>query len=164
MIILVIIVVLLGIAVWLLISPFIVEIDTRIPQAGVRWVSIGSARVWYEDEWWFSIRIFFFRKTMRFSEIKAKPKKIKDRVKKKARKKMKISRVWVKMVRVIKTFRVKEWQLAFDTGDHTRNAQLYPLNYLPYTFKHLYINFGDENYLVLKTRNRPWKVLYAFLR
>jgi hypothetical protein len=102
---------------------------------------------------------------MRLSEMKTKQKKIKDAtVKKKGKGKMKISRVLKKAIRVIKTFRVTEWHLAIDTGDHTCNAQLYPLNFLPYTFKHLHINFHDQNYLVLKIRNRPWKILYAFLR
>lgn len=77
---------------------------------------------------------------------------------------MKIRQLLKKAVRIIKTFRVTEWRLAVDTGDHTRNAQLYPLNFLPGTFRHLQINFRDENYLVLKIRNRPWKILYAFLR
>ena len=70
----------------------------------------------------------------------------------------------MKIVRVIKTFRVTKWELAVDSGDYSRNAQLYPLNFLPYTFKHLYVNFRDENYLLLTIRNRPWKILYSFLR
>ena len=77
---------------------------------------------------------------------------------------MKISRVLKKLIRVLKTFRVTEWQLAVDTGDHTVNAQWYPMNFLPYTYKNLQINFIDENYLVLKMRNRPWKIVFAFLR
>ena len=77
---------------------------------------------------------------------------------------MKISRVLKKLIRVLKTFRVTEWQLAVDTGDHTVNAQWYPMNFLPYTYKNLHINFIDENYLVLKMRNRPWKIVFALLR
>lgn len=150
---------------WLLISPVELEIDSRIPSAKLRWFSIGKAVIWYENEWWLNFRVLFYRKTIRFSEIKKKPKKIKPAtVKKKPKSRMSISRMSKKIIRVIKTFRVKEWQLAVDCGDHTRNAQLYPLNFLPGTFKHLHINFSDENYLVLKIRNRPWKILYAILR
>ncbi len=68
------------------------------------------------------------------------------------------------MIRVLRTFRVTEWRVAIDTGDYARNAQLYPMNFLPYAFKHLDINFRDENFLVLRIRNRPWKMIYAFLR
>jgi len=97
--------------------------------------------------------------------MKSKPKKIKDTAKKKKpKRRMELRPLLKKIVRIIKTFRVTEWRLAIDTGDHTRNAQLYPLNFSPRTFRHLYINFSDENYLLLKTRNRPWKILYAFLR
>ena len=133
--------------------------------AKLEWISIGKAVLWYDNEWWLSMRILFYKKTIRFSEIKSKPKKIKEPTsKKKPKRRMKIKQLLKKIVRIIKTFRVTEWQLAVDTGDHTQNAQLYPLNFLPYAFKHLHINFSNENYLLLKIRNRPWKILYAFLR
>jgi hypothetical protein len=157
--------VLISLLCWFLFSPLVMKIDTRIPWAVLQWISIGSMRIWYEDEWWLNMRILFYHKTMRLSEIRIKPKKRKDTTEeKKSTRKMKLSRLLKKMIRVIKTFRVTEWQLAIDTGDYTRDAQLYPLNFLPYTFQHLHINFFEENYLVLKIRNRPWKILYAFLR
>ena len=77
---------------------------------------------------------------------------------------MKLSRLLKKMLRVVKTFRVTEWQLAIDAGDYTRNAQLYPLNFLPCAFEHLHINFMEDNYMVLKIRNCPWKIVYTLLR
>ncbi|HEY6063946.1 MAG TPA: hypothetical protein VIV35_10080 [Chitinophagaceae bacterium] len=160
-----IVVLLIFILCWLLVSPLVIEIDTRVPHAGLRWVSIGNARIWYENEWWLSMQILFFRKTFRLAEMKSKPKKIKNgKEKKKPGKRMKVSRVLRKLWRVVKTFRVTKWQLAVDSGDYTRNAQFYPLNFLPHTFKHMDINFRDENYLLLTIRNRPWKILFAFLR
>jgi hypothetical protein len=48
------------------------EIDTRSPKAEQRWLGIGGVKVWYEEEWWLSMRILFYRKTIRFSEIKPK--------------------------------------------------------------------------------------------
>ncbi|MGZ8557234.1 MAG: hypothetical protein ACXWWC_02820 [Chitinophagaceae bacterium] len=150
---------------WLLVSPVELEIDSRIPNAKLRWASAGKAVIWYDDEWWLSMRILFYKKTIRFSEIKRKPKKIKEAAaKKKPEKRVKRNRPLKKIVRMIKTFRVTDWKLALDTGDYTLNAQIFPLNFFPYTFKHLLINNSDENYLVLKIRSRPWKMLYAFLR
>jgi len=70
----------------------------------------------------------------------------------------------LKAARMARTFHILEWKLAIDTGDYTRNAQLYPLNFMPGAFSHLQVNFRDENYLVLKISNRPWKIVYAFLR
>lgn len=150
---------------WFLFSPLVVKIDTRVPEAELQWKSIGSIWIWFEDEWWLSMRILFYRKTIRLSEIKTRQKKIKEVTeKKKSKGKMKLGRLLRKMIRVIKTFRVAEWQLAIDAGDYTRNAQLFPLNFLPYSFEHLHINFTEDNYLVLKIKNRPWKIVYAFLR
>ena len=63
-----------------------------------------------------------------------------------------------------KTFRITEWKLALDTGDYSLNAPLYPLNFLPYTINHILVNFQNENYLALKVRNRPWKILIVFLK
>lgn len=68
-----------------------------------------------------------------------------------------------KMIQVLKSFTVKEWQLAADTGEPTWNARLYPFNFLPACHSHLHINFVDENYLYLKIINRPWKMIWAFL-
>jgi hypothetical protein len=149
----------------LLISPIELEVDTRIPFVTLRWHCIGQAVIWYDNKWWLNMRIVFYKKTICFSELKSKPKKINDAArKKKPKTSMKIRRILRKVVRVVKTFRVTEWQLAFDSGDHTRNAQLYPFNFLPTTFKHLHINFRNENFLVLKIRTRPWKIVYAYLR
>ena len=63
-----------------------------------------------------------------------------------------------------KTFRIIKWQIALDTGDSIQNAWLYPLNFFPYTSHHLYINFEEENYLLLEVRNAPWKLAYVFIR
>jgi len=150
---------------WLLISPVEVEIDSRIPRAKLQWVGIGTAVLWYDDEWRLSMYILFFRKTIRFSKIKRKPKKKRpETATKKPKKRKNIRKQLTKAARIIKTFRVIEWQLAIDTGDQTRNAQLYPLNFLPGAFRHLDINFRNESYLYLKIRNRPWKMVYEFLR
>ena len=153
-----------GFLCWLLFSPLRLEVDTRVPQAGLKWLGIGSFSVWDEEEWWLSMRIFFYRKTMKLSEIKVMREKKDGTLNKKWKRAMNISRMMTKMISVIKTFRVTEWELAIDSGDYSRNAQVYPLNFLPHTFEHLYINFRNENYLLLKIRNRPWKILYSLLR
>jgi hypothetical protein len=162
---LIIVIVIIGLLSWLLISPVVMKVDTRMPEAGLRWLGIGEAKIWYEDEWWFWWRILFYQKKMRFSEIKAKKKVTKQtETKKKRKRKMKINRMLKKGIRVMRTFNVEEWQLAIDTGDYIRNAQLYPLNFSPYSFQHLAVNFNDENFLVMKIRNRPWKMLLALLK
>lgn len=150
---------------WFLLSPVLIEIDTRIPAASIRWISIGEGMIWFEEEWFFRFRILFFSKTISLAAINDKPAKIAEPAKKKkARKKMKLSRVIRIISNVIKTFKVTEWQWGIDTGDYTHNARLYPLNFIPRCASHLQVNFNNENYLLLKIRNRPLKILFAFLR
>lgn len=159
-----IIIVLLVILCWLLFSPMAIEVDTRIPGAAVYWQSIGSAQLWYNEEWLLSMQLLFYHKTFRMDELGKKSPEKKALMKKKKAKKMKKSRLLKKIIRVLQSFRVTEWKLAIDTGDYARNAQLYPLNFIPRIVEHLQINFADENYLLLKIRNNPWKILYAWFR
>jgi len=65
---------------------------------------------------------------------------------------------------MLRTCRVEEWQLAIDTGDYALNAQIYPLNFVPALHHHLGINFNNKNYLYMKIRNSPVRILYAYLR
>ena len=148
---------------WLLVAPLLIEIDTRVPRAKMKWQSIGSGTAFYNGEWWLTFRIFFYHKTIRFSEIASKPHK-KRIAKKRTKKPLPASRALKKIAAVLRTFHIKEWQLAIDSDNYVLNAKLYPLNYLPHTAEHIHINFTDENYLVLKLSNRPWKILYAFIR
>jgi hypothetical protein len=149
----------------LLLSPLSLEIDTRIPLASFHWQNIGSAAIWYDEEWRLSMQLFFYSKTMSIHQLKNKPGKKKTALKKKKliKKGSRFQKV-KKLLRVLQTFRVTEWKLALDTGDFTRNAQLYPLNFIPYAAEHLHINFTGETYLLLKIRNRPWHILVAYFR
>jgi hypothetical protein len=122
-------------------------------------------RIWYEDEWWLRIQFPFFRKTFRVADMKSSPKKTtkppahdESKGKPKRKKFLKILRTLIKAVEV------EEWQLALDTDDFARNGQLYPINYLPGNFRHLHINFIDQNYLVIKLKIRVWKIVFAFIR
>lgn len=147
----------------LLLSPVIVEIDTREARAELRWFGIGAVKIWFEEDWWLSFSILFYRKTKRFSELNLKSKKTKGERVKKRKRKIKPRRLLKKMIRLIRTFKIVDWEVAIDTGDFARNAQLYPLNFIPFSHNNLYINFMDQNYLVLRVSNRPWKMLFAFL-
>jgi uncharacterized membrane protein YbhN (UPF0104 family) len=146
---------------WFLIAPLVLEIDSRKPIASIKWISIGKIVIWHDDEWWLSFRIFFFHKKMRLSSIKKRrkgPYRINKRIKRKPK------NLLMKIIRVMRTFRIEEWQLAIDTGDYASNAQIYPFNFFPKLRHHLQVNFNDENYLYIRIRNRPLKIFYAYLR
>ena len=148
---------------WLFIAPLEVQIDTRIPRVCVRWTGIGRAIVIYHNDcWWLNLSVLLFHKQWNLEKlIFGKPRKVRSKHehKKSARKKRNRAR---KFFNVIKTFQVKNWQIAIDTGDVTKNAWIYGLNFSPYLRQHLYINFTDENYMLLIVRNAPWKLAYAF--
>ena len=150
---------------WLLLSSLNIEMDSRIPGAGIKWGTIGTAKIWYDKTWRMYISAPFYEKTFPLVELKGKSRKIipEDEAKKK-KKQRNMRRVLKMIIPMAKTFRITEWKLALDTGDYSLNAPLYPLNFLPYTINHILVNFQNENYLVLKVRNRPWKILIVFLK
>lgn len=150
---------------WLFISPLELQIDTRIPRVCLRWASIGRAVVTYQNDcWWLNLRVLFFHKQWDLEKLifgKRKKTTHGREHKKKIGKKRNRAR---KFFNVMNTFRIKKWQIAIDTGDVTKNAWLYSLNFSPNMLHHLCINFADENYLLLIVRNAPWKLAYAFLK
>jgi len=147
---------------WLLFSPLELQIDTRTPHASFRWISVGKAMISYEcDRWCVTIRFLFFYKRWELEKLIFRKRKTGKQIKKETRRR----NDWVrKIVNIIKSFKVVKWQAAIDTGDTIGNAWLYPLNFLPKTRKHCHINFSDENYLMIKIRNAPWKVAYALFK
>lgn len=150
---------------WLLIAPLVMIIDTTRPIASIKWVTLGSAKIWYEEEWWVSMRIPFYRRTWRLADLlKKKPIKKVEAKKKSPSKKLPLSKKMEKFWFIIKSFRVRKWQLAIDTGNPVRNAQLYPLNFYPGAERHILVNFNDDNFLILEIVNRPLKMIIAFLR
>jgi hypothetical protein len=156
--------VIVTIIIWLMLAPVIVEVDSRVPFVSFRWLSIGSARLFFEDEWKLKWRILIFRQTHSLSKMGSKKKIVHKSEKKKTVKKVRFSKIFKKFRRVLRTFRVRYWQLAVDTGDDTLNARLYPLNYLPHCQGHLLVNFGDENYIKFRISNRPIRILWAWIK
>jgi hypothetical protein len=150
---------------WILLSPLELKIDTRVPVIMIRWKVIGSATLLYEDEeWWLKIRVLFFYKKwnlvqMVFADRKEKKKMVQSRRRKSKRKHMAI----LKFIKILKTFQMVQWNIAFSANDNTENACWYWLNFFPLTTQHVRINFVDENYLVLVIKNKVWRIAYAFL-
>ncbi len=158
--------VLVFVLLWLLFAPLSIEADSRIPYMGVRWAGIGRAVILYDGEWKISWRLFWWNKSTTLLSLLEKQTTKKLTQTKRATKKKRRSLVsmWRKVRRVAGTFRVHEWQWALDTGDHTVNARLYPVNFLPGLYKHLQVNFNGINYCSFRISNQAWRVLYALIR
>jgi len=152
--------------VWILLSPLEFEIDTRVPVIMVRWKSIGNATLFYEDEeWWLKVRVLFFSKKWNLVQmIFADPKKMEKVAQSRKRKSRRKHMPVLKFFKILKTFQIVHWEIAFSADDYTENARWYWLNFFPVTRKHVYINFDDKNYLVLVIRNKAWRIAYAFMK
>lgn len=151
---------------WILLSPLEFRIDSRVPVMMIQWKAIGSAELIFEkEEWWLKIRVLFFSKKwnliqMFFSGKKKRKRINKNRQKRKVRK----NKTIFKILKVLKTFRVVQWEVAYSADDYEKNAYWYWLNFFPLTRQHVHINFMDENYLVLVIKNRIGRVVYAFTK
>ena len=157
--------VIISLLVWILVSPLELKIDTRIPEVIIQWKSIGSASVVYEkDEWWLNIHILFFNKNWSLMQMIFADKKNTKKVKKIQSQRKKSSGKWIgRFLKIIRTFRIRKLKMAISSSDNTINAKLYPLNFLPLTRQHIYINFIDENYLLLAIKNQPFRIIYALM-
>ncbi len=150
---------------WILVSPLELKIDTRIPSVIMRWKSIGRASVVYKnDEWWLNIHVLFFHKNWSLMQMIFADKKNKKKVKKIQSPRKKSSSKWIgRFVKIIRTFRISRLKIAIGSSDNAINAKLYPLNFLPQTRQYIYINFIDENYLLLTIKNQPIRIIYALM-
>lgn len=151
---------------WFLLAPLELHIDSRTPQASLRWITIGKALIVFEENrFLLKLQILFFYRQWDLEKLLFKDKKKKKRIEP-VRKKRKgqVSKKLRKFLNLLKTFRVTRWQIAIDTGNAINNAWLYPLNFFPITRQHLHVNFVEENYVIVTIRNVPWKLAYAFLK
>jgi len=164
MILLVILLLLLLFLCWLLFSTIECSIDTRIPQLIIRWRTIGGAMLVFEnDAYIIRVKVPFFKKEWNLEKLlfqKRKPVIAQKKKKNNAAKRPPFS----KIIKVIQSFHVTQWELAYCSEDFIKDAWLYAINFLPHTRQHVRINFTSENFLLLKIRNAPWRIMYAWIR
>ncbi len=153
----------------LLLNPFILHLDTRRDIYSLRWWGMASARVTGSDLgpvlriWVLGWRKQFFLLHLLRPSRQAEKKKPEKKKKKSAWKRPR----WLTLrlgLRLLRTFRVKKFQLTLDTGDFARNAYWWPVFYtLSHRKGDLSINFQGNNELVLVMSNRLWNVAWVFL-
>jgi len=69
-----------------------------------------------------------------------------------------------KGLRLLKSFKIKRFDLNIDTGDYTLNAKLYPLFlFLNNGVRHFHVNFENRNQFVLHIQNRPIDIIKSFI-
>ena len=68
------------------------------------------------------------------------------------------------ILRILSTFRVKEWRLALDANESLSYIMAYPLNFVPVLSNHLRINFEGITYFRIRISNRAWRMIYAWIK
>ncbi|MBT8304412.1 MAG: hypothetical protein KJP09_08075 [Bacteroidia bacterium] len=92
-------------------------------------------------------------------------KKAKQNKKKSKRKRIdELQGNFKKGLKVMKSFKVREFLIDVDTGDCIYNSKLYPVAaLLNYRYGGCHVNFQGRNQLVLRIENRPIYILRSFI-
>jgi len=150
---------------YLLLVPIIFCINTTTQQYYLQIIGLAKASIESDEEQWIKLKmkVLFFKFYLYPLKIigpnkentsKAKPKK------KKTHKRM----VFKTCIKIIKSFKVEKFYLDIDTGNCIYNANLYPLfAFLNYKTGGFHINFRGNNQLNLVVKNRPIRIIRAFI-
>lgn len=162
-------------ALYLLLVPVILEVDTRngLYRLRIHWLVWG--RMYFIDmEPWVEVKIAWWIRRYNLLEIlkerggqkEEKEPLAKQKIEKgkvKSKRSYKVN--WHQLLAVLRSFKVEEFSWALDTHDYALNAKLYPILWA-FGFKtghNVRVNFQGENYLVLTIKNKVWRVIKAFL-
>jgi len=150
---------------YLLLVPIKGFINTQTNQYYLQIVGLAKASVESDEKQWIRMRlnVLFFRFT--FYPIKTMVSKKEMSSKDKPKKKKTRRRMDYKtFIRIIKSFTVEKFYLNIDTGNCIYNASLYPLfAILNYRMGGFHINFLGNNQLHLVVKNRPIRIIRAFI-
>lgn len=158
--------ILLGIAMYVLFAPVVLEIDTTQNLYRLRFHWLAWGRVYFMGyEPWAEVKVGWWHKQFNLLDMPKGTEKKEERpsVKKPTKKRPKIK--WDSVKALLRSFKVEKFSWSLDTGDFALNGQLYPIFWW-FAFKSGYntqINFVGENYLVLTVKNTGWRVMKAFI-
>ena len=151
---------------WLLFTPITLKINTIRDQYALYIWGLGRANLLLtEDDLSVRVKIAWWSKNFSlFPSPKDKMKKEKP-TKAKRKKDRKKKFPFAKVIRLIKTCKVKYFRLDLDTDNYIHNAYLFPILYfLNGPKKSVNINFLGRNECQLEVSNRVAKILLAFLK
>ena len=155
--------VILLIIVYLLFVPIVLFIDTEqniyyLQLKGLAKASLQSDEI---EILKIKLKLLFFN----FYVFPFKPKTTSAKVQKnKTIKKKSKKKEFKKVLKVVKTFKVKQFKIDIDTGDCIFNAKLYPLfAMLNYKYGGFHVNFQNKNALLLVIENRPIRIIKSFI-
>jgi hypothetical protein len=156
---------------WVLFTPLVFKVSTEEHVLGVKAHGLGGVRlVWEKDElpkakwrlWWWERDLKFTRKPSESKETKP-AKEITPAKRKRKRKGPKIT--LMKVIRILRSFKVRKFRINLDTDDYITNAYLYPLFVVLDQGKgHLQVNYEGRVDVDVEVVNRAAWLLWAFIR
>jgi hypothetical protein len=162
---------LLLLIIFLLTAPFSIEVDSNKRLLWFRFHYLVSARLVLKDSSAFLIvKIGPWEKKVDL--LKAPKKQEKEageqepsRVKEK-KKSVSFSKMIRKGKAVLKSFRIRKWHIAFDSGNAAWNGKYYPWFYAVSVVigKPIFLNFSGDNQVVLKIDNSIGRILWVYIR
>ena len=150
---------------YLLLLPIVIVIDTISDQYYVHLKGLAKANVIADEKELFKIKLKVFFFNFSFYPLKKKKTTLDGKSKEKRVKKKSGRRVKFKTgLRVLKSFKIKQFYLNLDTGDCICNAKLYPIvAFLNHYEGNFHINYQGSNQLVLVLENRPIRIIKSFI-
>lgn len=160
---LVIIILILGVLLFMLFIPIIIEINTIKKIYQIRISMIGSIDMMLSDKITFQLKLFGIKKTFApFDAIRQqKEENTKSEIKTGEIKNISTK----KLFSLIRSFKVKKIYVNIDTKDYIQNALLFPYFFLLNNKKRQFsINYFGQNELILVIKNNMYRILQAFLK
>lgn len=157
--------ILILLAIYILLVPIVLFIDTKTNQYYIHFKSLAKISIEGNEEALIKIKLKLFFLNFDFFPLKTNKKNIKKEHEKKRSPKISRKRIDTKTgLRLLKTFKIKHFYINIDTGDCIYNAKLYPIfTLLNYRTGYFNINFTGNNRLILHLENRPIYILKSFI-
>ena len=159
------------IVVYLLLMPIVLSIDTVRNEYYVQLRGLLKAFIEPHEDAIIRIRIRLFFFNFYYSPIDEyykhkRKKKLKQKIDKVTKYKTKSRKrlSFIKGLKILRTFKVKQFYLNVDSGNVITNAKLYPaFSFFNYYLGGFNINFIGQNQLVLRLQNRPLDIIKIFI-
>ncbi|WP_299441408.1 hypothetical protein [uncultured Aquimarina sp.] len=153
------------IAIYILLLPIVICLDTNTNEYYIQLKGLAKASIEEDKEEVIRIKLRMLFFNFHFFPLKKVGLGRKKTVKKKSTKKPK-NRINIRTgLRLLNSFKVKKILLDIDTGDCIYNAKLYPVfAFLKYYTKGSFnINFNGRNEMALYIQNRPIYIIKSFI-
>ena len=148
---------------WILISPIRITIDSQNQIYNVNWIGIGKIGILdFTDDLILRTQLLFWKKDFHPLTMSMRKKVPKPRPIKKSQKSSPISRR--RVLRLFRSFQLKELRLNLDTDSVIYNSYLVPLFYfLNGKKRKLNINYQGELMILVMAENRLYRIIAAML-